>query len=302
MRVLIAGGTGFLGSALVRSLESSGHEVSVLTRRPPRSPKEIRWDGRSAGTWTASLRETDAVVNVTGYGLEHWPWTAARKQLFLDSRILPGLAFAQAIEGSSRRPRTFIQISGINRYGLRGEGLADESSPAADDFLAQLTVKWEGATQPVERLGVRWVAARSAVVLDAHAGLFPLIVLPVRLLAGGPLGHGQQAVPWIHIADEVRALQFLLEKDAASGAFNLIAPQATSNAEFMQAAARALGRPYWLRTPGFLLRVVLGEMSNLVLEGRYSMPRRLGELGFSFGFPTLEMAFNDLFGRSKMTS
>ena len=274
-----------MGSALARSLEEAGHAVWILTRQEPQQPRELRWDGHSVNGWSECLSEMDAVVNTTGHGLEHWPWTANQKRRFIQSRVLPALALASAIQESAKRPQVFVQISGINYYGAKGEGVADESSPAADDYLADLTVQWEGVTRRIERLGIRRVVARSAVVLDARRGLFPLMALPVRLGAGGPLGNGRQAVPWIHIDDQVRALRFLIENEKASGPFNLIAPEATSNAEFMRAVARALRRPYWFHTPGVALRVVLGEMSTLVLEGRYSQPKRLMELGFQLSVP-----------------
>lgn len=296
MKILIAGGTGFLGSALRRALESAGHDVWVLTRRQPADLHEIQWDGRSANGWAGRVAEMDAVVNVTGFGLEHWPWTRRQKQRFVDSRVLPGAALTSAIRSASHKPAVFLQISGINYYGSHGEDVADETWPAADDFLAQLTVQWEAATKPVEEVGVRRVVARSAVVLSAHGGLFPLMALPVRLWVGGPLGDGRQTMPWIHLQDEVAALSFLLEQDRASGPFNLIAPQPTSNAAFMHAVARATHRPYWFTTPAFLLRVALGEMSTLVLEGRPSQPKRLHELGFQFRYPAVEAALENLAG------
>ncbi len=298
MRILIAGGSGFLGSALSRSLVEGGHDVRVLTRSRPMQRGQIQWDGRTVGDWAKALADTDAVVNVTGYGLEHWPWTTRQKQRFVDSRVAPGLALLAGIGGSERKPGAFLQISGINYYGARGEGIADESWPPADDFLAQLTVQWEAATQPVEELGIRRVVARTAVVLDAHGGLFPLMALPVRLFAGGRLGNGLQAMPWIHLADETRALRLLLERTDASGPYNLIAPQPTSNAEFMRAVAHALHRPYWLHVPGFMLKAILGEMSTLVLDGRYSRPKRLAEMGFEFQYPTIGSACSDLLGSS----
>jgi uncharacterized protein (TIGR01777 family) len=180
---------------------------------------------------------------------------------------------------------------------LRGDGLADEWAPAADDFLAQLTVKWEDATAPVEELGVRRVVTRSAVVLAGRGGLFPLMTLPVRLFFGGKLGDGSQAMPWIHLADEVRAMKFLLEKEEASGAYNLVAPAPTSNVDFMRAIASALHRPYWFHVPKFLLRLALGEMSVLVTEGRYSQPKRLLEQGFEFNFPQLGDALQNIFAK-----
>ncbi len=295
MRVLIAGGRGFLGSALSQQLSISGHEVWTLTRGKPKSENEVQWDGIRPNNWAKRLEQVDAVVNLTGYGLEHWPWTTSRKRKFVNSRVQPGEALVSAIRSASHRPQAFVQISGINYYGAAGDGVADESSPAAEDFHAQLAVTWEAATQPVEDLGVRRAVARTAVVLASRGGLFPLMALPVRLYLGGPLGSGKQAVPWIHIEDEVRALQFLLEDAEASGPFNLVAPQATSNAAFMQAITRAARRSYWLRAPGWAMRMALGEMSTLVLEGRYSRPKRLEERGFAFRFPTIDDAMRSLF-------
>lgn len=295
MKVLLAGGSGFLGSALKKSLERGGHEATLLTRRVPKTSDQVQWDGITTLGWGRIVNEVDAVVNLTGFGLEHWPWTSRQKKRFTDSRVLPGLALVSAIKSASRRPGIFLQISGINHYGLRGEGIADESTPAADDFLAQLTVQWEAATQPVEGLGIRRVVARTAPVLSARGGLFPLMALPARLFAGGKLGDGRQAMPWIHLQDEIGALRFLLENENARGAFNLIAPQPTSNADFMKTVATALRRPYWFHAPAFLLRLVLGEMSVLLTDGRYSQPKRLLEHGYNFQFPKLENALMDLF-------
>lgn len=295
MKVLIAGGTGFLGSALTRSLKQANHEVIVLTRRTPKHSTQLQWDGQTTNGWGYIVNEIDAVVELTGYGLEHWPWTARQKKRFRDSRVLPGLALASAIKDASRRPSVFLQTSGINFYGLRGESIADESTPAADDFLAQLAVQWEEATKSIDELGVRRVVARTAVVLAGRGGLFPLMALPVRLFAGGKLGDGDQAMPWIHLADEIGAIRFLLENENAHGAFNLISPEPTSNAEFMKTIAKVLHRPYWFHVPAFLLKLVLGEMSVLLTEGRYSQPKRLLELGYKFQFPKLEDALIDLF-------
>lgn len=297
MKVLIAGGSGFLGTALKNILLHNSHEVFILTRSASKGRHQIHWDGKTAEGWGQLINEMDAVVNLTGYGLEHWPWTERQKQKFVDSRVLPGRALVSAIQNATRRPKVFLQSSGISRYGLRGEGLADESTSAADDFLAQLTVKWEDATAPVEELGVRRVVTRSAVVLAGRGGLFPLMTLAVRLFFGGKLGDGSQAMPWIHLADEVRAMKFLLENEEASGAYNLVAPTPTSNADFMRAIASALHRPYWFHVPKFLLRLALGEMSVLVTEGRYSQPKRLLEQGFEFNFHQLGDALQNIFAK-----
>lgn len=294
MKILIAGGSGFLGTALKHLLTHNSHEVFILTRGNSRGRTQIHWDGKTTDGWGNLVNEMDAVVNLTGYGLNHWPWTKRQKQRFVDSRVLPGQALVSAIQSASHRPKVFLQNSGINRYGLRGEGIVDESAPAADDFPAQLTVATEAATQAVEDLGVRRVITRSAVVLASRGGLFTLLALPARLFFGGKLGDGTQAVPWIHLADEVHAMKFLLEDDDARGAYNLIAPTPTSNAEFMRAVASALHRPYWFHVPKFLLKLVLGEMSVFVTEGRYAQSRRLLEQGYQFRFPQLRDALKNI--------
>lgn len=296
MNILIAGGAGFLGSALARSLEQDGQRVFILTRRPPRTPNHLHWDGKTPrGGWVERLREMDAVINLSGYGLDHWPWTRRQKQKFLDSRIEPARALAAAIEASSPRPRIFVQASGINHYGLRSDTIADETTPPAADFLAQLTVAWEEASQSIEPLGVRRVVIRTAVVLARRGGLFPLMALPVRLFLGGRFGDGKQAVPWIHLEDYIGAVKFLIQHENARGPFNLVAPALTSNADFMRIIAGELHRPYWLHLPAFLLKIPLGEMSVLLTEGIYSQPKRLLELGYQFRFPTLQAAVRDIF-------
>jgi len=294
MNVLIAGGSGFLGNSLTAHLTNNRHTVYILTRRAPKSSNQIQWDAKTTSGWVERLNEMDAVIHLTGYGLEHWPWTQRHKQRFIDSRVIPGLALAAAFEKVARRPGIFIQTSGINRYGLRGEGIADESTPPAEDFLSQLTVKWEDATKSIEALGVRRIITRNAVVLAKHGGLFPLMALPVRLFFGGRFGDGKQSMPWIHIEDYVNAIQFLLENKNANGVYNLIAPALTSNTEFTRAIAKTLHRPFWFHAPKALLQFMLGEMNVTLAEGRYSEPKRLLELGFEFQYGKLDNALKDL--------
>jgi uncharacterized protein (TIGR01777 family) len=295
MKILIAGGIGFLGNALAASLKKNGHEIFILTRRQPGNSRQFHWDGRTTSGWSHIINEVDAVINLAGFGLEHWPWTQRQKEKFVDSRVLPGFALATAIKESKRRPGIFIQQSGINHYGLHGTTIADESTPSADDFLAQLTVKWEAATQIVEDLGLRRVVIRTAVVLGRHGGLLPLMALPVRLYFGGKLGSGLQAMSWIHLDDWVNAVSFLLMSENARGAYNLIAPRPINNANFMHTVARTLKRPYWFHVPAFLLKMFLGEMNVLILEGRFARPKRLVESGYRFQFDVLENALTDLF-------
>jgi len=300
MKVLIAGGTGFLGKYLINSLTADSHQVWALSRKPNKAVEGVQvvsWDGKTTEGWGHLVEEMDAVVNLSGLSLHSWPWTKRKKQRFNDSRVDPGLALASAIKNTSRRPGVFLQISGINHYGLRGEMIADESTPPGDDYLAQLTVAWEDATKSVEEFGVRHIVCRTAVVLADDAILLELMALPVRLFIGGPLGSGAQALPWIHIGDQIGAIRFLLENPEAHGPYNLIAPQPTSNAEFMRALAKELQRPYWFPVPAFLMHLALGEMSLLVTEGRFAQPKRLLEQGYTFRFPKLESTLKDIFKR-----
>lgn len=301
MRILLTGGTGLIGTALTNSLLADGHQVWSLTRRDlTTAPVKngltlVRWDGRTTSGWGELVSQMNAVINLAGESLSKWPWTKTQKQRFWDSRVNAGHALTEAIRLASPRPKTLIQISGINHYGTTGN-TADESTPPGDDLLARLTVDWEGATKDVETLGVRRVVLRLAVVLSERGGLFGLMALPVRLFVGGRLGSGKQSVPWVHLDDVVGAIRFALENEKISGPYNLIAPEPVSNAVFYKVLAKALRRPYWFPTPAFLLRLVLGEMSVLVVEGRYAQPKRLLEAGYRFRVTNIAEAIKRLVG------
>jgi uncharacterized protein (TIGR01777 family) len=240
------------------------------------------------------VSQVDAVINLVGEALFHWPWTKGQRQRFWDSRVQAGKALTLAIQAASPPPQVLIQASGVNYYGPHGLEPVTEADAPGQDFLARLCQAWEDSTAPVESLGVRRVIVRSAIVLSARDGILPLMLLPVRLFAGGPLGTGRQGLAWIHLSDEVAAIRFLLENPAARGPYNLTAPQPLSSAEFTRTAAKVLRRPYWLPAPAFALRLALGEMATLVLDGLYLRPARLQELGFTFRFASLESALRDL--------
>lgn len=300
MNVLISGGSGLLGTALTKSLLKDGHKVFILTRGAKVIPdvQTIQWDGRTTMGWGQRMNEMDVVIHAAGTSLSSWPWTTSKKQAFMDSRLLPGLALVQAIREATRRPSLFVQLSGINHYGLKGD-LADESTPPGDDFPAQLTVKWEQATKAVEELGLRRLVLRTAPVLALKSPLMFLIALPVRLFFGGPIGTGRQAFPWIHVKDWVGGVRHLMAKDDSRGVYNMIAPVQTSLAEFIRELAAVLHRPYWFPVPAFLMRNVLGEMSVMILEGRFAQPKRLIESGYRFQFSGPREALADLFDKSK---
>jgi hypothetical protein len=306
MRIVVTGGTGLIGRALLQSLAGDGCEAVVLSRFPERArdlPEGIRvvgWDGASADGWFPAADGADAIVNLAGanIGGEHFlpsRWTQARKRLIRDSRVKAGRAVVEAVSKMSQKPRVVIQASGVGYYGFCGDEELGEEAPAGDDFGARLARdEWEPSTEPVEDLGVRRAILRTGAVLDADHGALPRLVLPFRLFVGGHWGSGRQWISWIHLEDEVRAIRFLIENEQARGAFNLVAPGAVTNADFGRALGRVLKRPYWFPIPGFALRWVFGEVTSVLLEGQRAVPKRLLDLGFTFRFPDVTSALVDL--------
>lgn len=301
MKVMITGGTGLIGSSLTYSLLEEGHQVWWLSRNPaktraPQGVQVLEWDARTVTHhWLGIFSQMDAVVNLAGATIGQWPWSDARKKDILESRVNAGRAIAQAFEKASPRPPVLLQSSGIGYYGPRDDQPVHEESPAGNDFLSDVAINWESATRIVDTMGVRRVILRTGLVLVREGGVLPLMALPVRLFAGGPIGSGKQGISWIHVRDEIRAIRFLLENERARGAFNLCAPNPASNADFMRSLAGAVRRPYWLPAPAFAMRLALGEMSDLLLTGQFAIPQRLVNLGFAFDFQTTCEAFEDLY-------
>jgi len=301
VRIVIAGGSGFIGTALTRVLLADGHQIVVLTRRPdqarlPVGAQAMGWNLDSPAGWGQVVDGAGAVINLVGENLGGGLWTAERKKRIRESRVRAGQALVTAIETVSRRPEVLIQASGIGYYGFTGNTPITESSPPGSDFLAQVSVAWEESTRPVEALGVRRVITRNSLVLHGREGIFPLVLLPFRLFVGGPVGSGQQWFPWIHLDDQVHAILHLINTPSASGAYDFAAPDAVTNAQLGKTIARVLHRPYYFPVPAFAMRAVLGELSTLVLEGQRAHPTRLLESGYRFRFPTLEGALRDLVG------
>lgn len=300
MNILMTGGTGLIGSALTRALLADGHTVSILTRSPERAQASlpgarlVKWDGSSAHGWEGLVEDSEVVINLAGESLASGRWSDERKARLSSSRLQAGKALAEAIAQAAQRPRLLIQSSAVGYYGTSQLAELDESSPAGNDFLAHICLEWEASTQAVEAMGVRRAIIRTGVVLSRAGGALPQMVLPFRLMAGGPLGNGKQWVSWIHLNDEVGAIRFLASHPDVSGVYNLTAPNPLTNADFGRILGRTLHRPYWLPAPAFALKLLLGEMSTLVLDGQKVLPRRLLDSGYVFTFSRLEDALNDL--------
>jgi uncharacterized protein len=299
VRVLVVGGSGRIGRALVSSLAEDSHQAVVLSRRPeaagnlPQGVRAAGWDGRTLGAWVEELAAADAVVQLAGESI-FGRWTAAKKRRLVSSRVDSSRLVAEAFAVVRRRPGVLVQGSAVGYYGDRGDQEVSEETPAGDDFLAELSLQWEAASATVEQLGVRRPVARTGIVLSRTGGALSTLRLAHQAYAGGPLGSGRQWTPWIHEADEVGAIRFLLEHPQATGPFNLVAPEPATNRDVSRAIARALRRPSWLPAPAFAVRLLLGELADAMLGGQRARPDRLQALGYRFRYPTLATALADL--------
>ncbi len=301
MKILLTGGTGFLGRHLIAGLQRQSHTLIILTRNPhPPQPttgvRSIHWDAKTVGAWAEEIDGADAVINLAGESIGARRWTSVQKERIRSSRIDATRAVVQAIERAARRPEVLVNASAVGYYGNVPEGEVTEDFPAGKDFLGETCLAWENEARKVERLGVRLVLPRTGIVLDKQGGALQRMLLPFRFFVGGPLGSGEQWFPWIHIEDEVGAMIFALGKKNLSGPVNCVAPEAVRMREFCRALGRAMGRPSWAPVPSFVLKIVLGEMSTLVLDGQRVLPKKLLEAGYEFKFPKLEEALNQIFG------
>jgi len=309
MRVIITGGTGLIGGALAESLAKDGHEVIVLSRNPashtlPSGVRAEKWDGKTAVSWGHLADGADAIVNLAGEnlagsGLFPTRWTDERKRKIIQSRLDAGQAVVEAVTAAAQKPGVVIQSSGTDYYPDLGDKIITEATPPGrDSFLADVTIDWEASTEPVIAQGVRQVVIRSGAVFSPKGGAFRTLVFPFKFFVGGPLGNGRQWLSWIHLEDEVRAIRFLLEQETAVGAFNLCAPEPIPNRALAKAIGKVMKRPSFIPVPAFALRLLFGEVADVVLNGRRVMPKRLLDLGFAFHYPDAETAVRDLLDQS----
>lgn len=294
MKYVIAGGSGFLGRPLIRDLVAKGHDVVVLTRGAARSTdgaRFVRWP--DAAGWQQEIEGADGVVNLAGAGIADRRWSQARKQELRQSRIDATRALVDAVRAAAARPSVFLQGSAVGFYGPQADDAPalDESAPPGSDFLSTLGVDWEAEAHPVSALGCRLVILRTGIVLARDGGALQKMIPPFQLFVGGPLGSGRQVLSWIHRADWIELVVWLLRHGDASGVFNATAPHPVTNAEFSQALGRALRRPSWFPVPGVVLKVVVGEMAGpALLAGQRVVPRRALEQGFTFQYPDITSA------------
>jgi len=276
MRAVVAGASGLIGTHLGRALRERGDEVVPLPR---------------FGTTPWNVEGADAVVNLAGASVAGKRWTPAYKQEIEDSRVRTTRALVEAIAAARRKPRVLVNASAVGYYGGRGDEVLEEAARPGADFLAGVVQKWEAEAQ---RAPIRSVQMRTGIVLSAKGGALEKMLPPFKAFVGGPIGSGKQWFPWIHIADEVAAFLWAIDREL-TGPVNLVAPGIVTMKDFAKALGRALHRPSWAPVPGGPLKILLGEFASSLLDGQRAVPKKLLDSGFRFRFTDVDAALGDLF-------
>ncbi len=307
MRVFVTGGTGLIGSRLMPQLKQREDQAIVLSRRADAAApfggdaEVVVGDPTQAGAWQDRAAECDAIVNLAGEGIFNKRWSPEFKRILRDSRVKASENCVAAIAKNPRRadgsPKVLVNASAIGIYGPHGDEEIDESTPPGNDFLAGVCIDWEKAAKTAAQSGTRVVIARMGVVLDRNGGALKQLITPFKFGMGGPVGSGKQYMAWIHIADVVGLLLHALDTASASGPMNVTAPHPVTNKEFGKALGRALGRPALVWTPGFMLKLGLGEVADVILAGQRVLPRQALAWGYAFRFPQLDAALADILRR-----
>jgi len=300
MRVVLTGGTGFIGRALRESLVEKGHEVVVLTRQSgPENQPTLRtrfcvWNPPAGGPWEKELDGVDAVINLAGEPIVGRRWTPPQKKKIVESRTGATQAVVTAIQNAKRKPPFLLNASAVGYYGPHGDEEITEETLPGSDFLGQTCREWEAQALRAENLGVRVVRLRIGIVLEEGGGALGKMLMPFRLGLGGPLGNGNQWMSWIHREDLIGLIHFLLERKEIRGAVNATAPEPSRMIEFSSALGQALHRPAIFPVPAFVLKVLLGEMAVVLLTGQRVFPRRALKAGYAFKYPRLDRAFAEI--------
>lgn len=288
MRILVAGSSGVIGTALVRELRAGGHDVIRLVRRRPAAVDERSWDPPAGRIDRDAFEGVDAAVNLCGAGIASRRWSHARKQVLLNSRVEPTEVLAAAV--AERGIRVLVNASTVGYYGDTGDRETDETAPGGSGFLAGLCRDWEAATRPAEEAGTRVVRLRAGHVLARRSGLLGTVHPLFSLMLGARLGDGRQYMPWLQMADHLSAIRFVLETDGIAGPINVCTPGPVTNAEFTRALGRAVGRPAPWFVPRLALRVAVGEGAEEILFSQRTVPAALTAHGFTFRYLKLDDA------------
>ncbi|MBU3758678.1 MAG: TIGR01777 family protein [Candidatus Omnitrophica bacterium] len=305
MKVVLAGATGFIGKTLIRRLLERGDSVVLLTRSRGRVQgieserlQSVVWNGVDGGAWESALQGADGVMNLCGESIAGGRWTPERKRQILESRVNSTRALVRASSAAASRPKVLVNASGIGYYGSgAGNEELTEQSPLGKGFLAETCAAWEREALGASALGMRVVLARIGIVLEKDGGALEKMLTPFLFFAGGPLGSGRQWFPWVHREDAVGLLLWALDQGGASGPMNVCSPQPVTMKEFAAVLGRVLGRPSWFPVPALLLKLILGEMAELLLDGHRAVPAQAIRGGYRFKFPSLEPALKNILSR-----
>jgi len=300
MKVFLTGGTGFVGTYLSQELAQKGHDITILTRQKEPAAaagsrsRFVTGDPKQEGPWMAEVARHDWIINLAGSSIFS-KWTKESKQMLRDSRVLTTRNLVAALAVGDRR-QFLCSTSAPGYYGPRGDEELTEASPPGQDFLARLAQDWEAEALKARDLGIRTVITRFGIVLGKEGGMLEQLVPVFKRFVGGPVGSGEQWLSWIHQQDLVRAYLFLLEHPDLAGPVNFTSPNPVRNRDFAQALGRALGRPSFMPAPAFMMRLMLGELAEVVLTGQKFLPERLLAAGFQFLYPTIDQALKHLLG------
>lgn len=289
MRIVVAGASGLIGSALVAALRADGHDVVRLVRRPSQARDEVSWDP-VAGDISGDLGTVDAAFNMAGANVGDKRWTKAYKKEILDSRVNTTSTLSKALARLEHKPKVLVNGSAIGFYGDSGATVLTEDSPAGQGFLSDVVVDWEAATAPAQAAGLRVVHARTGLVVSPHGGAFGRLIAIFKYGVGGRVGSGNQYWSFISLRDEIRALQFCLDTESLNGPVNLVAPAAVTNREVTKAIADLVRRPAFLPVPALALKAALGEFASDILASQNVVPEKLSGAGFTWSDPTIEQA------------
>ncbi|HWO74667.1 MAG TPA: TIGR01777 family oxidoreductase [Bacillus sp. (in: firmicutes)] len=302
MKIAIAGGSGFVGKALGDLCLQKGYEVTVLTRSESRTSDHprlsyIQWLSPNTEPET-HLEGFNAFINLSGESLNSGRWTRKRKKQIVDSRISTTKELKRIVSALEKKPDVVVQASAIGIYGTStDQTFTEDSAEYGSDFLAETVKAWEKEAEALNEIGIRTCLARFGVILEKDGGALPLMALPYKLFAGGRLGRGDQWVSWVHLEDVVRSILYLIHNPTLQGPINITAPNPTQMNDFGKTLGRVLNRPHWFPTPGFALRPALGEKSMLVLKGQKVLPEKLKHAGFTFQYPDVDQALQQIFSK-----
>ncbi len=297
MKIVIAGGTGFIGRRLTTMLLQTGHDIIILSRNPKKSENRltfVKWLENGAFP-EQEIKEADVFINLAGVSINEGRWTKEHQKRIYESRMTATAELIRIMNALPQLPSVFVNASAIGLYPASDHQIyTEQSTQIAEDFLARTVFDWEQKAASIENEQTRVVRMRFGVVLGNEGGALPLMVLPYKLFAGGTVGSGNQWISWIHIDDVIRAINFVITCENIRGAVNVTAPFPKRMKYFGQAIGTVMKRPHWLPVPSLAMKLALGEKSALVLKGQYVSPTVLKENDFQFSFPILEQALQDL--------